>query len=270
MRRATLTRAVMALTLVTALAPAAQAEPTENYVWRTDGISKTLAGKPFADRVLYRVPGSFHDAPRVPAEAAQAAARGKALYGPGTPLYVGEDAICTTTVAGYNDKGEKIAITAGHCGKVGDPVVSADTPQTGRSGTITHVNAALDYAVITLGPNAEVTRTYNGVTINRMGGAPLKPGQMVCKHGVASGSTCAMTISEWDTRNVSQVCAMQGDSGAPLMEGDRLIGLINGGTMRPPLDIACHTPLQGPVHAPTAAARMDAVLADMPTGLRLP
>ena len=51
MRRVTLAGTVMALTLATALAPAAQAEPTENYLWRTDGISKTLAGKPFADRV---------------------------------------------------------------------------------------------------------------------------------------------------------------------------------------------------------------------------
>lgn len=270
MRRVTLAGVAAACALVTALAPAAQADPAENYMWRTDGISKTLAGKPWADKVLFRVPGSFHDAPRVPDEAAQAAARGKALYGPGTPLYVGEDAICTATVAGYNDKGEKIALTAGHCGKVGDPVVSADVPQTGRSGTITHVNAALDYAVITLAPNAEVTRTYSGVTVNRVGGAPVRPAGTVCKHGVASGTTCSFTISDWDDRNVSQVCAMQGDSGAPLLEGDRLIGLINGGTMRPPLDIACHTPLQGPVHAPTAAARMDAVLADMPTGLRLP
>ena len=69
----------------------------------------------------------------------QAAARGNALYGPGTPIYVGnnpgQEVMCTTTAAGYNDRGEKVALTAGHCGNVGDAVRSADSWQLGRTGT---------------------------------------------------------------------------------------------------------------------------------------
>ncbi len=263
-------------TIVTALAVGAagltpaHAEPPRNYTWRNDPISKTLAGKPFANQVLHRVPGSLHDAPRVPAEADQAAARGNALFGPGTPLYIGNDALCTTAVAGYNNRGEKVAITAGHCGKVGDPVSSADAPQVGRVGTVTQVNRELDYAVITLARNTEVSRSYNGVTVNHLGGAPVQAGARVCKQGVASGMTCGPTFSDWQTMNINQVCAMQGDSGAPLLIGDRAIGMVNGGVFRPPFDLACHTPLQGVVHAPTGAVRMDTVLAAVDGGFRLP
>ena len=253
-------------------APVDTADP--NYIWRTDIISKALAGKPGADRVLHRVPGSFHDAPRVPAEADQARARGNALYGPGTPLYVGNtpgsEFMCTTTVAGYNDRGQKVALTAGHCGNVGDKVKSADAPQLGTTGTITQVDKQKDFAVITLDKNTEVTRSYDGITANHVGGAPVRPGGTVCKKGVASGYTCAPTFTDWDTHNVNHVCAMQGDSGAPLMVGDRVIGMINGGTWRAPFDIACHSPLQGPIHAPTASARLDSVLPSVNGGFRLP
>lgn len=272
MRRlsATVVSVVTAFAVTLSALPPAHAEPTKNYVWRSDPASKILAGKPNADRVLHRVPGSLHDAPRVPVEAERAAARRVALYGPGTPIYVGADAFCTVAVAGYNNRGEKVAITAGHCGNVGDPVVSADAPQLGRTGTVSQVNRQLDYAVITLARNAEVTRSYGGTTVNAVGGAPVQFGTQVCKRGVASGTTCGPTFQDWENFNVNHVCAMPGDSGAPLMVGDRVIGLVNGGTFRPPFDIACHTPLQGVLHAPTGAVRMDTVLGAMTGGFRLP
>ena len=268
------TGAVVGSTPAHAQSAEAQVDNLQNYVWRTDPISKALAGKPTADKVLHRVPGSFFDAPRTPPEAEEARRRGRALYGPSTPLYVGsvpgQEVMCTATVAGYNDRGEKIAITAGHCGKVGDAVRSADAWQLGRTGTITHVNGQLDYAVITLAANTDVTRTYNGVTVNHLGGAPIKPGGVVCKTGVASGTTCGPTFTDWDARNTNHVCAMQGDSGAPLTVGDRVIGMVNGGMWGPPFNVSCRTPLQGPIHAPTGSLRMDAVLGDIPGGFRLP
>lgn len=255
-----------------ALAPA-QAQDDPNYVWRTDEVAKVMAGKPNADQVLRRVPGSFHDAPRVPAEARAAQARGNALYGPGTPIYVGtgdDELICTVAVAGYDNSGRKIAITAGHCGKPGDPVVSADAYGLGQTGTVGEVDRNLDYAVVYLNPNTEVTRSYDGVTINQVGSAPIPVGQNVCKKGVASGVTCGVTWSDHDLMNINQVCAMQGDSGAPLFVGDRLVGMVNGGMLPPPLGLACRTPLQGAAHAPTGAARADAVFTRLPGGFRLP
>ncbi|PAT05118.1 trypsin [Corynebacterium hadale] len=255
-------------------APAPQPAPIDpNYSWHDDAISKVLAGKPFADYVLHRVPGSFHDAPRIPRESNEALQRGNSLYGPGTPIYVGEgdnEVMCTVAVAGYGEHGNKYALTAGHCGKVGDPVSSADSWQVGHSGNIVKVNERLDYALIELGSNAEVTRSYDGVTINHLGSAPVKPGKNVCKKGVASGETCGITWSDWNVQNVNQVCAMQGDSGAPLYTDDRLVGMINGGLFPAPFDVQCTTPLQGPIYAPTSAARMDAILADLNNGFRLP
>ncbi|SDS35604.1 S1 family peptidase [Corynebacterium timonense] len=233
-----------------------------NYVWRTGLPARVLAGKPFAEKVLHRVPGSFHDAPAIPAESDAARERGVSLYGPGTPVYVG-DSMCTVAVAGYDESGRKVAITAGHCGAPGTPVASADSPQVGDSGTVVATNPELDYSVIELGSNSEVSRTYNGVTINTVGGAPQRPGTVVCKKGVASGHTCGMTFHEWDRNNISQVCAMYGDSGAPLVAGDRLVGLVTGGFFPPEVNLACHTPLQGALHAPTVSTRMDAVMSDI-------
>lgn len=255
-----------------AAAPRAVAQEDPNYVWRTDPISKFLAGKPAADRVLHRVPGSLHDAAPVPPEAAAAQARGKALYGPGTPIYVGDGAMCTAAVAGYDTAGRMVAITAGHCGSVGQPVFSADALGLGPSGRIAAVNPDLDYAVIELGPNAEVTRTYNGVTVNQLSAAPQAPGQVVCKSGYATARTCGVTWIDDGRTNLNQVCAMQGDSGAPLLAGDALVGIVNGGI----LNLPCNTPLQGPIFSPTSAARFDVILAAInstPTpgaGFRLP
>lgn len=274
-RRIAAVAAAAVLTATALLAPAASAQPADpNYVWRTDLMSKALAGKLNADRVLHRVPTSFHDAPRTPAEATQAQARGNALYGPGTPIYVGHapnDMICTVAVAGYNDAGEKIALTAGHCaGNVGDPVVNADARALGQTGRVIAVDRNLDYAVIQLHPNTEVSRSYDGLTINHLGAAPVPAGQTVCKKGVASGVTCGMTWQDAGVMNINQVCAMQGDSGGPLYTGDRLVGIINGGMFPQPFALACHTPLQGPLHAPTGSARADAFLPTVPGGFRLP
>lgn len=277
-RRRLAAAAAAAITLSSAFAgaPAAHAMAGEvpgNYVWRHDVISKTLAGKPFVDRVLHRVPGSLHDAPRIPEEARQAEERGNALYGPGTPVYVGEGEnalFCTIAVAGFDDAGNKVAVTAGHCANVGDPVMSADAENLGQTGTVVAVDRNLDYALIRLAPNTEVTRSYDGITINHVGSAPIRPGQPVCKKGVASGTTCGVTWYDWDVMNINQVCAMQGDSGGPLFVGDRLVGFVNGGMLPPPFALACHSPLQGPIHAPTGAARADAVFPRIEGGFRLP
>ena len=78
MRRSSAARLLTAAFLIATSAaigsPAAHAQQAEapvgdllNYVWRTDPVSKALAGKPMADKVLHRVPGSFFDAPRTPA-----------------------------------------------------------------------------------------------------------------------------------------------------------------------------------------------------------
>ena len=95
-------------------AATAGAQEDPNYVWRTDPVSKILAGKPAADRVLHRVPGSLHDAAPVAPEAwAAQSQRGKALYGPGTPVYINGSAMCTVAVAGYDAAGRMVDLCVG-------------------------------------------------------------------------------------------------------------------------------------------------------------
>ncbi|MEX3505656.1 S1 family peptidase [Corynebacterium sp. LK2510] len=245
----------LAAVVVSAFAPNASAEEIDpNYVWHSDPVSTFLAGKPFGTEVLHRVPGSFHDAPRRPESDGHTS-----VYGPGTPVYVGDN-MCTVAAAGHDAEGRKVALTAGHCGGPGANVTSADTPEVGASGTVVTADPALDYAVIELGSNAEVSRSYNGVTVNDIGGAPRRPGEVVCKDGVASGHTCGVTLHDWGTENIAHVCAMPGDSGAPLVVGDRMVGIVAGGIVPAAQNLPCYSPLQGPIHGPTRSARMDSVL----------
>lgn len=233
-----------------------------NYQWRNDMFSKVLAGKPQADFVLHRVPGSYFDAPRIPNESDAAMTRGKSLYGPGTPLYVNEEMMCTLTAAGYDAEGRKVGITAGHCGNPGDSVSSADSWQVGPTGTIVAKDEYLDYSVIELGANAEVSRSYNGVTVNEIAG-PTKPGDVACKAGVATGTTCGATLSANHDIQIAQVCAMVGDSGAPLFRDGRLVGAVTGGIMPLGLGVSCASPLQGALHVPTTVSNTEAIVESM-------
>ena len=234
-------------------------ETDPNYSWKNDALSKVAAGKPGADFVLHRVPGSYFDAPRIPEESNVELTQGRSLYGPGTPLYVNESSMCTLATAGYDGQGRKVGITAGHCGNVGDDVASADSWQVGPSGTIAAKNEYLDYSLIEFGSQAQVSRSYNGLHAQSLGGE-VHPGAVTCKNGVATGTTCGATYLENSEIQINQVCAMGGDSGAPLYENGRIVGLITGGVID---NFDCRSPWQGSIHSPTTATRMDAVIADL-------
>lgn len=233
-----------------------------NYVWRNDLFSKIAAGKPFQDFVLHRAPGSFFDAPRVPEESNKAMTEGKSLYGPGTPIYINDETMCTLTMAGTDADGRKVGVTAGHCAEVGDSVASADSWQVGPTGTVVSKNAELDYSVIEFGSDAEVTNSYNGVTAHGVGGT-VKPGDVVCKRGVATGTTCGMTLMKSENIQLNQVCATVGDSGAPVFRNGQIVGAISGGYSPGNIGSSCITPLQGALHVPTVVTDTNVVIADM-------
>lgn len=236
-----------------------------NYVWRNDLSSRVLAGKPQEEWVLNRAPGSRFDAPRAPEESHVAHAQGTSLYGPSTPIYVGQDTMCTLTVAGVDGDGRQVGVTASHCGEVGDQVSSADSWQLGPSGTVVSTNEYLDYAVIEFGSNAAVTRSYNGVTVNSLDSDGVNRGDVLCKQGVATGHDCATTWLTGEEVHVTQLCAMAGDSGAPVLAGDRLVGHISRSALPIPNGhlFSCRTPLQGALHAPTASVAVNPVLGDI-------
>lgn len=233
-----------------------------NYVWRNDMFSKVAAGKPFEEFVLHRAPGSYFDAPRVPEESNQSMTGGKSLYGPGTPIYINDQTMCTLTMAGTDAEGRKVGLTAGHCANVGDSVASADSWQVGPTGTVVSKSDELDYAVIELGSDAEVTNSYNGVTATGVGGT-VNPGDVVCKRGVATGTTCGMTFMNGNNIQLNQVCATVGDSGAPVFKDGRIVGSISGGYQPGNVGVSCVSPLQGALHVPTVVSDSKAVVADM-------
>ena len=237
-------------------------EVDPNYVWRNDLFSKVAAGKPFEDFVLHRAPGSFFDAPRVPEESNQAMTQGKSLYGPGTPIYINDQTMCTLTMAGTDAENRKVGVTAGHCAEVGDSVASADSWQVGPTGTVVSKNAAFDYSVIEFGSDAEVTNSYNGVTARGVGGN-VQPGDVVCKRGVATGTTCGMTLMKSENIQLNQVCATVGDSGAPVFRNGQIVGAISGGYRPGNMGSSCITPLQGALHVPTVVSDSNVVIADM-------
>lgn len=242
------------------LLPAESAEDP-NYVWRNDPQSKVLAGKPFTDRVLHRVPGSWFDAPQIPAESRAAQERGQSLFGPGTPIFLGNSMMCTLGVTGTDTHGNQVGLTAGHCGSPGNLIASADSWEVGAAGMVVASNPAHDYAVIQFNDRAELTNTYNGVTVTELGG-PVAVGQQLCKQGVATGHTCGTTWQSEPNLQVSQVCASVGDSGGPMMAGTRMVGMVSGGSL-PDQNLSCRSPLQGALFMPTVSTNMDAVLADL-------
>lgn len=239
--------------------PATESAPLPNYDVRTDLQSQILAATP--GDVVHRAPGSWFNAPTVPEASKEAEAEGLSLYGPGTPIYLGHNSMCTLAVAGTDAQGRKIGITAGHCGKVGDTVRSADSYWVGDSGTVVSTGTTSDYSLIELGSNATISNSYNGVTVDAVGGQ-VSSGEHLCKNGVATGYTCGLVWTADQRTTMSQVCATQGDSGAPLLAGTRLVGIMSGGII-PNYDLACKTPLQGPFFMPSLSTNMDQVLIEM-------
>ena len=217
--------------------------------------------------------GGFFPSPEIPARARELEAQGISLIGPGTPVIVGQQ-ICTIGAAGYDSAGRKVAITAGHCGVPGAPVVSMDSARAGLAGHMVRLDGGdPSFGLIELGPNTQVTRSYGAVTINHLGGTvPRNTG--VCKNGVATGWTCGKVLETFPTETFVHLCANHGDSGGPVVSGDRLISIIDRGTVGTLLP--CIHPLQGAVHTPVMSENIDAIVANLNStpgvgqGFRLP
>ncbi|MDO4911660.1 MAG: trypsin [Corynebacterium sp.] len=230
-----------------------------NYQWVNDPLSQFMALTP--GMVLHRINGSWFNAPDVPLEAQSWAEQGKSLFGPSTPIFVGNHTICTLAVTGLDAAGNKIGITAGHCGTTGDIVQSADTWRAGGRGVVVHQNQQLDYSIIRFDKNSVISNAYNGAVVTSLGGG-VGDGAVVCKQGIATGRTCGPSLTTQGQTNWSHVCAMQGDSGAGLVDGGRLIGIVRGAMFS---GMACSSPVQGIMFSPLMSTGIDTILADIAT-----
>lgn len=203
------------------------------------------------------------------ANAAFAVALGAALIGtgagasqaqPGPPVLGGGSGIvidnafqCTLTTVGHDGAGRLIGLTAGHCGDAGASVAAEIDPGYGQVGRFVHSDAELDYAVIEFTPGRIVpVNRIGNVTITGVG-APAQFPNIVCKEGRTTGNTCGITwgdIFQTNMETWSQMCVVEGDSGAPVVIGSTLVGMVNAY-----LAVACFGPEVG--------TNMNAIMNDM-------
>ena len=70
-------------------------------------------------------------------------------------------------------------------------------------------------------------RTVGSVTIRSIQTAAPQFPSVLCKTGRTTGSTCGVTFFSDNVSHFSAVCVAEGDSGSPVVIGDRLIGMVN-------------------------------------------
>lgn len=168
--------------------------------------------------------------------------------------------LCTLAAVGYDNGGSLVGLTAGHCGVAGDRVIAEYAEGAGVIGQFRYSSPVTDIAVVDL-DDAMVAplRTVGSTTINGTGAAPA-PGTIVCKEGRTTGNTCGVTWGYNHDRGeiLEHACSMPGDSGGPVVVGDRLVGLVSSGFVP-----GCFDPGPPPFHAPINAEDINIGIADI-------
>ncbi|ONM49049.1 S1 family peptidase [Nocardia donostiensis] len=171
------------------------------------------------------------------------AAPGAPVIGGGSGIVIDDMFECTLTTVGHDAAGRLVGLTAGHCGDAGSQVYAEADRGYGPVGEFVYSNPRLDYAVIQFAPGriTPVNRVGN-VTITGLG-APAQFPMIVCKEGRTTGNTCGISWGDvLDTKmeTWAQMCVVEGDSGAPVVVGSTLVGMVNAY-----LAIACFGPEVG-------------------------
>ncbi len=182
---------------------------------------------------------------------AQAAA-GPPVIGGGSGIIIDNQFECTVTTIGHDRTGHLVGLTAGHCGEAGAQVWSEQNRGAGVIGHFVYSNHDLDYAVIEFDPGRVVpVNRVGNVAITRVG-APAQFPAIVCKEGRTTGNTCGVAYGDvFQTDETwSQMCVVEGDSGAPVVMGTTLVGMVNAY-----LAVACFGPEVG--------TNMNAVMHDL-------
>ncbi|WP_433662236.1 serine protease [Nocardia sp. CA-128927] len=150
--------------------------------------------------------------------------------GGGSGILVDSRVGCTLTTIGRDSAQRLVGLTAGHCGEPGATVVVEGDPDGAAVGRFVYSDHTLDYAVIEF-DSARVTPVNHvgGTTITELGGPALFPA-IVCKRGSTSGTSCGVVwgdVRATATETWTQMCVMKGDSGAPVVIGSTLVGMVN-------------------------------------------
>ncbi|WP_420750126.1 serine protease [Rhodococcus sp. O3] len=159
---------------------------------------------------------------------------------------------CTLTTIGYDAAGRLVGFTAAHCGGPGATVKSERNMGAGVLGRVVAGNEALDYAVIQFDPGrVDPVNRVGNVTITGVGAPPQFP-NLACKEGRTTGNTCGLVWGDvFESQETwTQVCVVEGDSGAPLVVGTTLVAMVNAY-------------LAAPCIGPEVGTNMSAILADV-------
>jgi hypothetical protein len=160
------------------------------------------------------------------------AAPAKANVGGGTGILVAKDngtaSACTLTAIGRDQNDILVGLTAGHCGTAGKAVFVESAQGLGPVGQITFSHGNLDYAIIRFDSSkVNPVQRVGGVTIRGVRTqAPAFP-EIGCKQGRTTANTCGITWFSDGFAHTSQICVVEGDSGSPVVIGDRLVGMVN-------------------------------------------
>lgn len=146
----------------------------------------------------------------------------------------GQDATrCTLGYAARNNAGDRLAITAGHCGTVGQLVYDRAHRLIGRYAAVRPDDTATQrygYSLIALADNvaasASITPTF---TVSRQDRAAV--GDQVCLFGTTSGRKCGTVAAVTDNAGIiAGSLSNPGDSGGPIvrMRDRALVGILIG------------------------------------------
>ncbi|MFZ2172649.1 MAG: serine protease [Rhodococcus sp. (in: high G+C Gram-positive bacteria)] len=184
--------------------------------------------------------GAVPAAAAAPGAAVSVVAVPSVSVGPGTAYTTdpGMEGYCTIAVVGHDNEGRLVALTVGHCHqRAGQAVYKVGEAEAGPIGHETDVFSGsrdgtfgvLDYAVIELDPSVVVPSNSGpdvDAVVNNVGDAALW--NIACKFGPSTGKTCGV-ITKLDHLHLQNWAAIgPGDSGAPLIIGDTLVGISMG------------------------------------------
>ena len=204
--------------------------------------------------------------------AAAANAAPRIALGGGAGIIIDNSALCTLTAIGYDSAGRLVGLTPAHCADTSDAIRAEKAEHSGVVGVVTSSNKYWDYAVIRFDPALVAPqRNYRGLTIAGTGPKPVF-GQIACKAGRTTGTNCGIVWGndpESSTFTLTQTCSNHGDSGAPIVVDNKLVGLLNDGRLFKNidgtglnLDIECNDP-GNPVHVPTLSTGINYTLKDL-------
>ncbi|MGV9818131.1 serine protease [Nocardia xishanensis] len=154
-----------------------------------------------------------------------------AVLGGGSGIIVADQGVCTLTTIGHDAAGRLVGLTAGHCSAAGDSITADANRDAGVVGAFAYTNADMDYAVIEFDADRVVpVNRVGNTTITDLGGPAQFP-DIACKQGYTTGQTCGLAYGDvFQTNNWAwtQICVLPGDSGAPVVVGTTLVGMVNG------------------------------------------